>query len=110
MTYKEIALVIAGTGLPNAYYQFPDNTPQVPPFICFYYGASDDVYADTKNYQRISELVIELYSDTKDFANEAVIEGALETAGLTYRKYEQFLDDEKMHETVYEMEVIINGE
>jgi hypothetical protein len=110
MTHKEIALMIAGTGLPNAYYQFPDNTPQVPPFICFYYGASDDVYADTKNYQRISELVIELYSDTKDFANEAVIEGALETAGLTYRKYEQFLDDEKMHETVYEMEVIINDE
>lgn len=110
MTYKEIATMIGSVGLPYAYYQFHDSTPQTPPFICFYYANTDDVYADCKNYQRITELTIEFYSDTKDFGNEATIEATLETAGLTYRKYEQFLDDEKMHETVYEMEVLINGE
>lgn len=110
MTYKEIAAMIDGIGLPNAYYQFPDNTPQAPPFICFYYESSDDLYADSTNYQRIAELTIEFYSDQKDFFTESLIEDALTAASLTYRKSEQFLDSEHMHETVYEMEVLINAE
>ena len=110
MTYTQIASMIDGIGLPNAYYQFPDNTPQAPPFVCFYYEDSDDLYADGKNYQRITELTIEFYSDVKDFFYEGLIEDALTAAGLTYRKSEQFLDSEKMHETVYEMEVLINAE
>lgn len=99
--------MVGSVGLPYAYYQFPDNTQQAPPFLCFYYEDSDDVYADDKNYQRITELTIEFYSDVKDFATEATIEQTLTAAGLTYYKSEQFLDSEKMHETVYEMEVLI---
>lgn len=110
MTYQDIATMIDGFGLPNAYYQFPDSTPQVLPFIVFYYEDSSDLYADCKNYQRITELTIEFYSETKDFFTEALIEDALATASLTYRKSEQFIDSEKMHETVYEMEVLINAE
>lgn len=110
MTYKQIADMVDSVGLPSAYYQFPDNTEQNPPFICFYYESSDDVYADGTNYQRITELTIEFYSDVKDFYFEGLIEDALTAAGLTYRKDEQYIDSEKMHETVYEMEVLINGE
>lgn len=110
MTYKQIATMISNVGLPYAYYQFPDSTPQVPPFICFYYENSDDLYADCKNYQRITELTIEFYSDVKDFYYEGLIEDALTAAGLTYRKSEQFLDSERMHETVYELEVLITKE
>ena len=109
MTYKQIATLVNTFGLPNAYYQFPDNTPQVPPFVCFYFEDSDDVYADNSNYQRITELTIEFYSDAKDFYYESLIEETLTAAGLTYRKSEQFIDSEKLHETVYEMEVLING-
>lgn len=110
MTYQGVSEMIESVGLPYAYYQFPDSTPTAPPFICFYYENSDDLYADGINYQRITELTIEFYSDTKDFVTEAKIEQTLTAAQLTYRKYEQFLDSEKMHETVYEMEVLINGE
>lgn len=110
MTYQEIATMIDGFGLPNAYYQFPDNTVQAPPFISFFYERTNDLYADCKNYQRITGLIIEFYSDDKDFYYEGLIEDALTAAGLTYTKYEQFLDSEHMHETVYEMEVLINGE
>lgn len=109
MTYKQIATLVNTFGLPNAYYQFPENTPQVPPFVCFYFEDSDDVYADNSNYQRITELTIEFYSDAKDFYYESLIEETLTAAGLTYRKSEQFIDSEKLHETVYEMEVLING-
>ena len=110
MTYKEIASMISGIGLPYAYYQFPEDTPQVPPFICFYYEGSSDLYADCINYQRITGLTIEFYSDAKDFDREAAIEAALTAAQLTYSKSERFIDSERMHETVYELEVLITQE
>ena len=110
MTYKEIKTMIESFGLPYAYYQFPDNTPQSPPFVVFYYEDSDDLYADNSNYQRVTELTIEFYSETKDFFYEDLIEDALAAASLTYRKSEQFIDSERMHETVYELEVLITQE
>ena len=110
MTYQEIATMIDGFGLPNAYYQFPDNTVQAPPFVSFFYERSNDVYADSINYQRITGLLIEFYSEEKDFYYESLIEDALTAAGLTYVKSEQFLDSEQMHETLYEMQVLITKE
>ena len=80
------------------------------PFICWYLDGIDDLYADNSNYQRIVRLIVEFYSDEKDFTNETMIEGVLSEHGLTYAKDETYLDDEKMHETIYESEVLINGE
>lgn len=110
MTYQNISDMVASIGLPYAYYQFPDGTQQAPPFIAFYYENSDDVYADNSNYQRITELFIEFYSDNKDFFYETLIEDTLTASGLTYTKFEQFLDSEKLHETVYQMEVLITAD
>ena len=108
MTYKQIDTMVGLMGLPYAYYQFPE-TGQKPPFICWYLEGIDDVYADNANYQRIVNLTIEFYSDEKDFTNEADIESQLTLSGLTYTKTETYIDSEKMHQTVYEMEVLING-
>lgn len=108
MTYKQIDTMVGLMGLPYAYYQFPE-TGQKPPFICWYLEGIDDVYADNANYQRIVNLTIEFYSDEKDFTNEAAIESQLTLSGLTYTKTETYIDSEKMHQTVYEMEVLING-
>lgn len=108
MTYKQIDTMVGLMGLPYAYYQFPE-TGQKPPFICWYLEGIDDVYADNANYQRIVNLTIEFYSDEKDFTNEAAIESKLTLSGLTYTKTETYIDSEKMHQTVYEMEVLING-
>ena len=108
MTYQEIAEMVESIGLPFAYYQFDQNTAQPPPFICFYYPASNDVYADASNYQRITELTIELYTDNKDFEHEKAVEDALAASSLTYRKLESYIDEEQMYMVTYEMEVIIN--
>ena len=109
MTHKEIAQMIASVGLPYAYYQFPENTPQTPPFICFFYSNTDDVYADDSNYQRIAQLNIELYTSVKDFDLEASLEEILAQNGLTYYKEENHIDSEKLYQIAYEMEVMING-
>ncbi len=107
MTYKEIDAMVGTIGLPYAYYQFPE-TGQQPPFVCWYLEGINDLYADNSNYQRIVRLVIEYYSDEKDFDTETTIEEVLAANGETCEKDETYLDDEMMHETIYSMEVLIS--
>ena len=108
MTYKEVADMIASAGLPYAYYEFPDDTPQTPPFICFYLPDSDDFYADNQNYVGIRRLYVELYTNEKDFDLESTVEGVLTANGLTFRKSDDYIDSERMWQTLYEMEVILS--
>lgn len=108
MTYQQIDAMIGEVGLPYAYYQFPE-TGQQPPFICWMLDGIDDLYADNINYQRIVVLVVELYTDEKDFEKEAAVEAVLAAQGFSYSKAEQYIDSEQMHETVYTMEVVVNG-
>ncbi|MBR3237428.1 MAG: hypothetical protein IKF99_03225 [Oscillospiraceae bacterium] len=110
MTYAEIASMIASAGFPTAYYQFPDGTGQAPPFICFFYPESRDMYADDSNYQKVEHLVVELYTDNKDFAAEAAVEAALRGAGMTWTRSEAWLDSERMQEVIYETDVVITEE
>ena len=109
MTRKEVADMVAEIGLPYAYYQFPNDTPQSPPFACYFYGPSDDDFADSENYAKIRVLNIELYTNDKDFELEDIIEGILKEHNLTYYKEENYIDSERMYQIAYEMEVLING-
>lgn len=101
--------MIDGIGLPNAYYVFPKKTEQAPPFICFYFPGSDDLMADNTNYAQIRQLVIELYTENKDFALEATVESALTAHELPFSRTELYLDGEKMYMITYNTEVVING-
>lgn len=107
-TYQEIATIIEGFGLPYAYYQFPDGTEQEPPFICFFYEY-EDVYADDSNYVGRVILHIELYTDNKDIATETTIENALAECVFSYGKQATYITSERMWQTAYTMEVLING-
>lgn len=112
MTRTEIAQMVAGIGLPYAYYQFTDDDagkPQGPPFICFFYPNDDDFIADNINYARITALVIELYTDDVDFELEAAIEAALIAAELPFAKVQAYIDGERMYQTTYTTEVCLNG-
>ena len=107
MTYSDVHTMLEQVGVPTAYYQFPDNTGIQPPFICFYYFGSRDVYADNQNYQKIEHLVVELYVRVKNFDLESALESALRSAGLTWTKEETYLDDQQMIVNVYDTDVII---
>lgn len=109
MTLQQVNLMVESMGLPYSYYEFPEGTAQAPPFICFFYGPSDDLYADNSNYQGIRQLNIELYTRNKEFALEKTIEDTLSLNGLTFYREESFIDTEKIWQIAYEMEVTING-
>lgn len=110
MTYTQVAQMIGGIGYPFAYYQFPEDTGQEPPFICFYYPQNNDMYADDQNYQKIEHLIIELYTDTKDFEAEAAVETALKANGFSWSRSETWIDAERMHEVIYETDVVVTEE
>lgn len=109
MTLQEVDNMVRSIGLPYAYFQFPEGTRQAPPFICFFYTNSDDLFADNSNYQDIRRLNIELYTSTKDFALEKTIEDTLKLNGFSYYREENFIETEKIWQIAYEMEVMING-
>ena len=108
MTRKEVYDMVQQIGLPAAYHHFTKATAKEPPFICFYYPGSDDYHADNLNYVRIDQLIVELYTDSKSFDDEAAVENVLNAYGMTFAKDEAYISDEKMYMTTYTMEVIIN--
>lgn len=107
MTPAQVKTMIEAVGIPSAYYQFADGTDQTTPFICYFFGESNDVVADDTNYVRNERLYIELYTDAKDFELEAILEGILNNADLVFEREETFLDDEHMHETIYTTDVLL---
>ena len=109
MTYQEVNEIIAQAGIPYAYYQFPEGTEQAPPFICFYFPNQIGFAADNTNFAKPINLVIELYTQNKDFQLEAQIETLLNSNGLVYARTESYIDSEKLFLQTYESEVLING-
>ena len=107
MTPQQVNIMLETIGVPVAYYQFKEGTGQQPPFVCFFYGDSNDVIADNSNYLRVDRLFVELYTDEKDFALESTIETTLNTNNLVFAKEQTYIDSERMHETIYTTDIIM---
>lgn len=101
--------MISGIGVPYAYYQFTEDTAKPPPFVCFYYTDSEDFLADNVNYVKIRPLVIELYTDNKDFDLESQVEDVLAAHELIYTKEETMLDSERMYMVIFNTEVVLTN-
>ena len=105
MTTQEVATMIAEIGIPYAYYQFPEGTEQATPFACFFYSNNNDLKADNSNYQKIEHLILEVYTDNKDFALEATVESVLASHDMVWSRDEEWIDTERMLEVIGEMYV-----
>lgn len=107
MTPSEVKSMVEELGIPSAYYEFANNTELAPPFVCYFFTSSNDLSADNINYCRIERLNIELYTDAKDFALEKRLEQILTDHEVFFAKEETNLDSERMHETIYTSDVIL---
>lgn len=108
MTLTEVGTMIASIDLPYRYSHFSE-TP-APPYVVYYYPSENDLKADNSNYVNRRQLFVELFTKIKDYDAEADVEEVLKNAGLTWYKSTDYLNDELLYQTTYEMEVIINGE
>lgn len=106
MTFIEVKQMIESIGLPFTYDSFPNNIAPIPPYIVFNYPQNDDFGADNTNYVSIDVLNIELYSASKDFANEQAIESVLNQNGFYYEKSEAYIRSENLFQITYVTQVI----
>ena len=109
MNPKDIKQILAQTGLPLTYYQWPEKEAPALPYIVWYLPGTDNFAADDKVYQQIHTLNVELYTDNKDFELEQTVEAVLEANDLVWDKVEAYIDTERMYQVLYTMEVYING-
>lgn len=110
MKLTEIKTMLGQTGLKNTYYSYPIGDVPALPYLVWYLPSSENVAADDKVYKRVETLNIELYTKTKDFTTEAAVEAVLEAWNMVWDKTESYLEDEKMYEVLYEMQIFVDDE
>jgi hypothetical protein len=104
MTQAELYQALKSIGYPVAYGSF--SSPVTPPFITYQFAYSNDLIADNINYVPIENFQVELYTDKKDLAAEKKVQDKLKELGLPYRKFETYLDEEKMYQILYEIQIL----
>ena len=65
------------------------------------------MHADNENYVDKEQLNIELYTAYRDFDLEKSVEDILKASDISYDKYAEYVESEKMYQIAYESEVII---
>lgn len=88
-----------------AYRAFPIGAAPSLPFICFMEVESNNFVADSKVYQKFTDVNIELYTDQKDQTTESAIESMLNDNNLVWDKEEYYIDSENMLQIVYGIEI-----
>src|SRR5690606_12930439 len=104
MTQAELYQALKSLGMPVAYGSF--SSPVSPPFITYQFAYNSDMMADNQNYVEISNFQVELYTNKKDLAVEKLVQDKLKELGLPYSKVEAWLDDEKLFQVIYEIQLI----
>jgi hypothetical protein len=104
MTQTELYQALKSIGYPVAYGSF--SSPVTPPFITYQFVNSSDMIADNQNYVEISNFQVELYTAKKDLNAEKLVQDKLKELGLPYRKFETYLDEEKVYQILYEIQLI----
>lgn len=104
MTQAELYQALKSIGYPVAYGSFSSEVS--PPFITYQFVYSSDLIAENQNYIEISNFQVELYTSKKDMAAEKRVQDKLKELGLPYRKLENWLDDEKLYQVIYEIQLV----
>lgn len=101
MTLQNLKAILDGTGLPCVYRSWPVSEAPALPWVAFYESNTANFAADGKVYHKVQNYVVELYTRIKDPVAEALIETAFNNAGIYWEKSEEWLNDEKCNEIIF---------
>lgn len=103
MTQKQFGDILAASGLPVAYLEFPaDNCPDMP-FITFQETGSNNVSADGIVWKKVKIYQVDLFTADKDEEAEEKLENAL--SDFFWNKYQTIEDNEACQRYTYTLEV-----
>ena len=103
MTLEALKTILDGTGLQVSYSSVPLDEAVRRPYICYSEQNRNQFAADGVVYWSQKVIAVKLYTDTRDETSEAKVENALKDEFWT--KGIEFLDDQKLYEITYEIEV-----
>jgi hypothetical protein len=104
MTLAELNAILRATGFPVAYSHF--NSEVIPPYIVYLVSSSPNFIADDAVYKKIDDVQIELYTELKDPAVEAIIEDILDAHEMPYESSEMYIESEKLFQKIYEVRLM----
>lgn len=102
---EKLVAMISEMGIPFAYDHFAEGESPEPPFLCYLLPGSDNFAADGVVYHRISQVHIELYTDSKDSAVEEKVTAVLDRHGIFYDQTETWIESEKLYEVLFSFEI-----
>lgn len=102
---EKLVAMISEMGIPFAYDHFAEGESPEPPFLCYLLPGSDNFAADGVVYHRISQVHIELYTDSKDPAVEEKVTAVLDRHGIFYDQTETWIEIEKLYEVLFSFEI-----
>lgn len=102
---EELVAIISEMGIPFAYDHFAEGESPEPPFLCYLLPGSDNFAADGMVYHRISQVHVELYTDSKDPAVEEKVTAVLDRHGIFYDQMETWIESEKLYEVLFSFEI-----
>ena len=105
MEPKDVRAIIEAAGLLCAYRQWEEGQAPPLPYCVYYAGRANNFAADGLVWFTAQRYTVELYTEDKDPAVEAVLEVALTAAGIFWTKDEVYINSERMNEIIYEFEV-----
>ena len=86
---------LSSLGLSCAYHHFEEGHSPAPPFLVYWFPASQNYGADNLAYHKGSQVRLELYTEK--------IEAALDIHSLFFDKEETYLDTEKLYQVIYHL-------
>lgn len=110
MKISEIKDMLAETGVPATYSHWTEKDVPPLPYICWRLPNSNNFAADNRAYQQVEQLVIELYTDVRDFALENSIIAVLDSYELVWDRDSNWISSESMNETDFTADVLIEPE
>lgn len=106
MTLEELKSILSAAFPGKVCYRaWETGTAPELPWVCYYETGEATEAADNSVYSSFSQITIELYTAKKDKVVESALDNALAGADIVYEKECEYLDSEKMYETIYTMEV-----
>ena len=104
MTLEELKAVLDNTKLQVSYSSVPIEEA-AKPYIVYWQTGVRNFAADGVAYYSRKLVTISLYTDNRDRTSEGLIEAELTKANIYWSKTTDFLDSEKIFETIYTIEV-----
>lgn len=103
MSLDDLKAILGETGIKFSYHHWEEPPPL--PYGVFLDPYSNNFMADNRVYEKISHIQIELYAEEKDLLAEQSIEDVLDKHDMPYEKEFLYIPEERLYETIYEIEV-----